>query len=94
MFFGLAVWNKLPEQIPLHFDIHGNPSGWGEKWMLSIPVKEEKITAIKRTGGFAFVGAGLVGLAFSFTKIALWVFLSSVLVVVAITFYICAKLAE
>lgn len=28
---GIAVWNKLPESIAIHFDIHGNPDNFASK---------------------------------------------------------------
>ena len=30
----LAVsWNLLPESMPIHFDTHGQPNGWGSRWV-------------------------------------------------------------
>ncbi|MDD4969203.1 MAG: SdpI family protein [Paludibacter sp.] len=26
-----TLWNDLPEQIPTHFDLSGNPNGWSDK---------------------------------------------------------------
>lgn len=28
MLFGLALWNKLPEEVPTHFDSSGTPNGY------------------------------------------------------------------
>lgn len=28
---GIAVWNRLPESIAIHFDIHGNPDNFASK---------------------------------------------------------------
>lgn len=28
---GLALWNKLPEQLPFHWDINGNVDNWASK---------------------------------------------------------------
>ena len=28
MLFGLALWNKLPEEVPTHFDFSGTPNGY------------------------------------------------------------------
>ena len=28
VFVGLILWNKLPEQIPTHFDASGEPNGY------------------------------------------------------------------
>ena len=28
---GLLLWNRLPEQIPSHWDINGNIDGWSSK---------------------------------------------------------------
>lgn len=28
MLFGLALWNKLPEEVPTHFDFSGTPDGY------------------------------------------------------------------
>ena len=30
---GLILWNKLPEQMPIHWDIHGNVDGYSSKTM-------------------------------------------------------------
>lgn len=34
MFVGLIIWNKLPEQVPVHWNINGQVDGWGSKSML------------------------------------------------------------
>lgn len=34
MVIGLIVWNKLPDQIPLHWGINGEVDGWGSKSVL------------------------------------------------------------
>lgn len=34
MIIGLIVWNKLPEQIPMHWNAAGEVNGWGGKEML------------------------------------------------------------
>ena len=31
VFVGLGLWNKLPAQVPTHFNIHGVADGWGSK---------------------------------------------------------------
>ena len=31
MVIGLLLWNRLPEQIPSHWDINGNIDGWSSK---------------------------------------------------------------
>jgi uncharacterized membrane protein len=31
MFIGLLLWDKLPEQIPSHWNIHGEVDGWSSK---------------------------------------------------------------
>ncbi len=33
MFYGIAKWNMLPEQMPIHFDMNGNPNNWGGRWI-------------------------------------------------------------
>ena len=30
---GLILWNKLPEQMPIHWDINGNVDGYSSKTM-------------------------------------------------------------
>ena len=184
MIYGLIMWKKLPEQMPIHFNADGNVDSWGgrwmnvilfpllmilgnaivhlsfnikarkmgenvnsklpnvfkwfmpvlcyaisfivysysfgleieptkiittvcsilfiiignyfpklEKWMLNIPVKDENLTWVKRTLGWAFMIAGLVSLIFSFTPVGIWVFLAATGVVVVVLFY-CASKAE
>lgn len=184
MIYGLIMWKKLPEQMPIHFNADGNVDSWGgrwmnvilfpllmilgnaivhlsfnikarimgenvnsklpfvfkwfmpvlcyaisfivysysfgaeidptkivtticsilfiiignyfpklEKWMLNIPVKDENLTWVKRTLGWAFMIAGLVSLIFSFTPAGIWVFLSAAGIVVVVLFY-CASKAE
>ena len=184
MIYGLIMWKKLPEQMPIHFNADGNVDSWGgrwmnvilfpllmilgnaivhlsfnikarkmgenvnsklpnvfkwfmpvlcytisfivysysfgkkidptkivtticsilfiiignyfpklEKWMLNIPVKDENLTWVKRTLGWAFMIAGLVSLIFSFTPAGIWVFLSAAGIVVVVCFY-CASKAE
>ena len=184
MIYGLIMWKKLPEQMPIHFNADGNVDSWGgrwmnvilfpllmilgnaivhlsfnikarkmgenvnskllyvfkwfmpvlcyaisfivysysfgkefdptkivtpvcsilfiiignyfpklEKWMLNIPVKDENLTWVKRTLGWAFMIAGLVSLIFSFTPAGIWVFLAATGVVVVLLFY-CASKAE
>ena len=184
MIYGLIMWKKLPEQMPIHFNADGNVDSWGgrwmnvilftllmilgnaivhlsfnikarkmgenvnsklpyvfkwfmpvlcyaisfivysyslgkeiyptkivtticsilfiiignyfpklEKWMLNIPVKDENLTWVKRTLGWAFMIAGLVSLIFSFTPAGIWVFLAATGVVVVVVFY-CASKAE
>ena len=34
MVIGLILWNKLPEQIPMHWNVAGEVYGWGSKGML------------------------------------------------------------
>jgi uncharacterized membrane protein len=29
-----AAADELPERVPVHWDLHGNPDGWGSKWQL------------------------------------------------------------
>jgi uncharacterized membrane protein len=29
-------WNLLPESVPVHFDAHGNPNGYGPRWVYVI----------------------------------------------------------
>lgn len=184
MIYGLIMWKKLPEQMPIHFNADGNVDSWGgrwmnvilfpllmilgnaivhlsfnikarkmgenvnsklpnvfkwfmpvlcyaisfivysysfgkeidstkivtticsilfiiignyfpklEKWMLNIPVKDENLTWVKRTLGWAFMIAGLISLIFSFTPAGIWVFLAATGVVVVVLFY-CASKAE
>jgi uncharacterized membrane protein len=31
-----ANWNLLPESIPVHFDLQGNPNGYGSRWVYVI----------------------------------------------------------
>ena len=33
MIYGLILWEKLPEQIPIHFSADGNVDIWGGRWM-------------------------------------------------------------
>ena len=28
---GLILWNKFPEEVPIHFNMQGEPDGWGSK---------------------------------------------------------------
>lgn len=30
---GLLLWNRLPEQLAIHFDMEGTPNGWAPKWV-------------------------------------------------------------
>lgn len=32
VFFGLAVWNKLPEKVAIHWGLDGNPDGYAGKF--------------------------------------------------------------
>ena len=75
------------------FIIIGNYFPKLEKWMLNIPVKDENLTWVKRTLGWAFMIAGLISLIFSFTPAGIWVFLAATGVVVVLLFY-CASKAE
>ena len=34
MVIGLMMWNKLPDQVPMHWNISGEVDGWGSKGML------------------------------------------------------------
>lgn len=34
MVIGLIIWNKLPEQVPMHWNAAGEVDGWGSKSML------------------------------------------------------------
>jgi len=29
---GLVLWNRLPENVPIHFDIYNNPDNFAPKW--------------------------------------------------------------
>lgn len=29
--FGLVMWNELPEKVPTHWGVNGNPDGWSSK---------------------------------------------------------------
>ena len=31
IFVGVALWDKLPEQVPTHFDSKGQVNGWSSK---------------------------------------------------------------
>ncbi len=31
LFIGLALWDKLPDQVPIHFDVHGNVDNYASK---------------------------------------------------------------
>lgn len=31
IFFGIALWNKLPESVPVHFDIYNTPDNFASK---------------------------------------------------------------
>lgn len=33
MIFGIIMWNALPETMPVHFGVDGEPDGWGGRWM-------------------------------------------------------------
>ena len=33
MIYGLILWKKLPEQMPIHFSADGNAGIWGDRWM-------------------------------------------------------------
>ncbi len=37
---GLVLWNRLPESVPVHFDINSNPDSFAPKWfaVIMIPV--------------------------------------------------------
>lgn len=28
------IWGRLPDSVPIHFDIHGEANDWGSKWMM------------------------------------------------------------
>ena len=32
----IYVWPLLPDQIAIHFDLHGTPNGWGSRWTIFI----------------------------------------------------------
>lgn len=34
MVIGLILWNKLPEQVPMHWNVSGEVDGWGSRGML------------------------------------------------------------
>ena len=34
MVVGLLLWNRLPEQVPIHWNIEGEVDGWGSRAML------------------------------------------------------------
>ena len=41
-----GIWNNLPETIPTHFDLSGNPNGWGPKQVLILfPIISIALTA-------------------------------------------------
>ena len=31
-------WMTLPHEIPIHFNMKGEPDGWGGKWIMWIPL--------------------------------------------------------
>ena len=31
---GLLLWNRLPEQLPMHWNAAGEVDGWGSRWMV------------------------------------------------------------
>ena len=31
---GLLLWNRLPEQLPMHWNAAGEIDGWGSRWMV------------------------------------------------------------
>ena len=33
MIYGLIMWNKLPEQMPIHFNADGEVDRWGGRWV-------------------------------------------------------------
>ncbi len=33
MIYGIIMWNKLPELMPIHFDANGEPNNWGPRWV-------------------------------------------------------------
>ena len=33
MIYGIIMWNKLPESMPIHFDGNGEPDNWGPRWV-------------------------------------------------------------
>ena len=42
VFFGIALWNKLPESIPIHFDIYNNPDNFAPETPMSTRLKKLK----------------------------------------------------
>ena len=32
-FFGLAIWEKLPEKLPVHYNLEGVPDNFADKWV-------------------------------------------------------------
>ena len=38
-FFGMAIWQKLPETLPIHYDYKGVPDNFADKWIavLALP---------------------------------------------------------
>jgi uncharacterized membrane protein len=34
--FGLVAWPRLPERVPVHWGLSGQPNGWGPAWMNAI----------------------------------------------------------
>lgn len=40
LWIGLLLWNRLPQQVPLHFGVNGEPDGYGSKlfFVIVIPV--------------------------------------------------------
>jgi uncharacterized membrane protein len=37
--FAAVVYGWLPERVPTHFDMHGEPDAWGSRWVsLAVPI--------------------------------------------------------
>ena len=52
MIFGMIVWNKLPESMPIHWGVHGEVNGWSSK-PFAVFVLPLLILAIHGIGIFA-----------------------------------------
>jgi uncharacterized membrane protein len=47
-----AVYRRLPAQVPIHFDLHGEPNGWASRWVavLLLPLTALGLWALLRPG--------------------------------------------
>ncbi len=48
MLLGIALYQRLPDPMPIHFDFDGTPNGWAPKWfaVFGLPVLMAAIDAI------------------------------------------------